>query len=113
MRKFPFHLLALLCLVLSLASVSAEAQSLDSLRASGVVGEKFDGFLVLRDSGASGAVRAIVNDVNAQRRKIYSQRAQQQGVSVQQVGRVYAQQIMQNAPKGTWFRNEGGGWVRK
>ncbi len=113
MRVFQFHLLAMLCLAVLCAGVPAKAQSLDSLRASGVVGEQFDGFLVLRDSKAPGKVRAMVNDVNAKRRDIYGKRARQQGVSVQQVGQVYAQQIMQKAPKGTWFRSQGGSWVRK
>ncbi len=30
-----------------------------------------------------------------------------------QVGRVYAAEIMQKAPAGTWFLGEGGGYTRK
>ena len=88
----------------------ALAQSLDQLRASGVVGERFDGLLVARQGGAP---QGVINDVNARRSQIYADRAKQQGVSPDQVGRVYAQQIMQQAPAGTWFLDEAGNWRQK
>lgn len=89
----------------------AAAQSLNQLRASGAVGERYDGFAVVRQNNA--AARKVVANANAQRRKIYAQRAKSQGVSPAQVGRVYAKQIMQRAPKGTWFQTERGAWRRK
>lgn len=105
----------LLALVLALAAhgTPAVAQSLDALRASGAVGERFDGQAVVRDAGASAQVRALVAQVNAKRGQIYAQRAAQQGVPSGQVGRVYAKQILQKAAPGTWFLNEAGQWVRK
>ena len=105
----------LLALVLALAAsgTPARAQSLDALRASGAVGERFDGLAVVRDTGASAQVRALVAQVNAKRGQIYAQRAAQQGVPAGQVGRVYAKQILQKAVPGTWFLNEAGQWVRK
>lgn len=105
----------LLALVLALApnGTPARAQSLDALRASGAVGERFDGLAVVRDAGASAQMRALVAQVNAKRGQIYAQRAAQQGVPSAQVGRVYAKQILQKSASGTWFLNEAGQWVRK
>jgi hypothetical protein len=88
------------------AAQPAAAQSLDSMRASGAVGERYDGLLVARDPGAKG----FVDQVNRQRLQIYRDRAAQQGVTPEQVGQVYAQQIIRNAPGGTWFLDRNGNW---
>lgn len=87
----------------------AQAQSLDALRASGAVGERFDGYLVARDASA----QAFVNKVNAQRRKIYQERAAAQGVPAEEVGKVYAGQIIRDAPAGTYIQKPDGSWTRK
>ncbi len=108
-----FAVLAAVILAVTMAAGPAWAQSLDALRASGVVGERFDGFAELRGAGASQSARSVVNAVNQKRRRIYQQRAAQQGVPADQVGRVYAKQIMQRAPRGTWFLTESGRWTRK
>ncbi|MEJ1995281.1 MAG: YdbL family protein [Limibacillus sp.] len=87
----------------------ALADQLDDLRRSGAVGERYDGLLVARDPSAT----SFVNQVNAQRSGIYQDRAAKQGVSPADVGRVYAKQIFQKAPKGTYFQQENGSWVQK
>ena len=91
------------------AAAALGADDLNALRRSGAVGERYDGFLVARDGGARGTVDSI----NAERRKIYEKRAKEAGVALDQIGRVYAEQIMKDAPKGTYFLQEGGQWVRK
>lgn len=88
---------------------SAHAQSADALRASGAAGERFDGFMEAREASAAAAVETI----NAERRTVYAQRAQEQGISPEQVGRVYAQQILSRAAPGTWIKTEAGQWIRK
>ena len=40
-------------------------------------------------------------------------RAKNQGAPVEEVGKVYALEISQKAPAGTWFLGENGNWVRK
>ena len=87
---------------LPLFSGTAWADQLDDLRASGAVGEAFDGF-----------AQAFVDNLNEQRREIYVKRAKSQNVSVDQVGRVYAAQILSKAPKGTWILGENGKWTQK
>lgn len=98
-------LLIALTLVLGL-TVSAQAQSLDDLRASGAVGERYDGLVVARDPGYGG----FTDSVNQQRLQIYRDAAAQQGVTVEQVGEIYARQIAGSAPRGTWFLDRAGNW---
>jgi uncharacterized protein YdbL (DUF1318 family) len=111
-RSFLFAALGLAAFAASLLSVPAQAASLDELRAAGVIAERYDGFVEVRQGG-SGEAKQIVNSVNAERRRIYQKRADEQGVSIDQVGRVYAQQIFQKAPAGTYFRREDGSYMQK
>lgn len=85
------------------------AQSLDDLRVGGQVGEAFDGYARARDGSFSDMVKGI----NAKRKAIYEERAAEQGVSTDQVARVYAKQIFSKAPNGTWFLKPDGSWVQK
>jgi len=105
-------ILAALCVIaLGFAALPGPlaAQSIDNLRASGAVGERYDGLVVARESGYDD----MVTKVNAKRLTIYEKKATKEGVSVEAVGRVYAKQIMKKAPKGTWFLNETQVWVQK
>jgi hypothetical protein len=96
-------------LALPLLSGPVSAQTLDELRASGKVGERYDGFAVARDPSAAD----LVGEVNARRRGVYEQRAAEQGVSVEAVGAVYAKEIVDQVPAGTWVLTADGEWRRK
>ncbi len=98
--------------VLVCGATDVSAQSLDAARASGVVGERADGYAVIRGD-ASPEIRNLVDRVNGERRRIYTERARQQRVSPAQVGAVYAGSIASRAPKGTWIQDSSGGWRRK
>ena len=111
-RRFLSIMVALpVAAAAALFPVAAGAQSLNALRASGAVGEGYDGFARVRKAG--GGARSVVDAVNAKRRAIYAKRAKEQGTAADQVGRVYARQILGKAPAGTWFLKESGKWVRK
>ena len=105
------RVLAAFLLLVFAAFSPAAAQSLDELRRQGAIGERYDGFAIVRQPSA--AVQALVSQVNAQRSRIYAERAKQQNAPADQVGRVYARQIFQQAPQGTYFLDESGRWVRK
>ncbi len=106
---FRLTFLAVAILTLGLSGPPALAQSLDQLRASGAVGERFDGYAQALQSGAAG----VVDKVNAKRRQIYAERAAPEGVSADQIGRVYAKQIFAKAPRGTKFLQQNGAWITK
>ncbi len=101
--------LAATVLILGLSAPPVLAQSLDQLRASGAVGERYDGYAQALQSSAAG----VVQQVNAKRRQIYQQTADKEGASVDQIGRVYARQIFAKAPPGTKFLQENGSWIAK
>lgn len=93
-------------------ATAAGAADLDSYRAQGYLAERADGFVEER-SGAPADAAALVAEVNAKRRGVYEERARQQGVSVDEVGKIYATQIFEKAPAGTYFRKADGSIVRK
>ena len=86
---------------------------LDAYRADGVIAERFDGYVEIRDSNAPSEAHALVADVNAKRRALYSQRADESNVPVEDVGKVFANRIAETAPSGTYFRRPGGDYVRR
>jgi uncharacterized protein len=112
-RRFLFVFLSFLMAV-SVAgffTAPANAQSLDEYRASGAIGEAYDGFARARQSTAGA--KSTVDSVNAKRRSIYTKRAAEQKASPKQIGEIYAEQIINKAPSGTWILNQSGSWAQK
>jgi uncharacterized protein YdbL (DUF1318 family) len=91
----------------------AQSQILDAPRRAGTIGERFDGYAVVRSQAESVTLAPLVGSVNAERRKVYAERALAENVPADQIGRVYATEIFRNAPAGTWFLREDGQWTRK
>jgi len=111
--------LAALCLSLSFVcgalsgAALAQSRPLDAPRVAGLVGEKYDGFALLRNPGAPADVKSLVDQANQERAALYKQRATTDGAPADAVGRIYAKQIYDAAPAGTWFLQESGQWVQK
>jgi uncharacterized protein len=97
--------------VLLLLATIVGAADLDALRKSGAVGERFDGLAIVREG--DGAAKKLVAEVNAKRSKIYAARAKEKGAPAVEVGKVYAKEIAETAPSGTWFLGEDGKWLQK
>lgn len=113
-RRMLGALLALATMLLVVTEVaSAQDRALDAPRAAGQVAERFDGYAMVRDSKAPASLRALVERINAQRRQVYKSQAASRGVPESAVGRIYAREIFNAAPAGTWFLQESGQWVRK
>jgi uncharacterized protein YdbL (DUF1318 family) len=106
--------LALLALlVLGAPQAMAQGKPLDAPRAAGIVGERYDGYAVLRDGNAPQAIKDLVAQTNAQRKSLYEKRAQEDKVPVAAIGKIYAEQIIKSAPKGTYFLDSAGKWTRR
>jgi len=103
--------LAAAAVLFALLAPSADAASLDELRQQGVLAERYDGYVIVRQN--AGGAAQMAEQINAQRRNLYSQRAQQQRITVDQVGQVYARQIWAKAPQGTWMLDANNRWVQK
>ena len=104
MQKF----ITISLLIFTLGNPYAWAASLEELRASGTIGESATGYVIARDSSA----QAQADSINTQRRVIYQQKAAAQGISADQVGKVYAQEIFNTVPAGTWIQINGQ-WTKK
>ena len=77
---------------------SAAAQTPEEMLRAGTAGERFDGYMAA---------------INAKRRAVYQERATQQGVPVEAVAKVYAGEIINRAPPGSWILQQNGSWVQK
>ncbi len=108
-RYSPMVVLAFAFMLALCVASLALAQSADTLRASGQAGERYDGYMQARDPKVAGEVHKI----NDERHRVYSIRAEQEGVSIGEVGRVFAQQLIEQSPPGTWILTESGQWVQK
>jgi hypothetical protein len=97
----------------TLAPRGARAGSLDSYRAQGVIAERYDGYVEIRAGNPPADAKRIVERVNEKRRQIYQKRADSEGVAPEAVGKVYAKQIWQDAPDGTYLKKPDGAYVQK
>lgn len=91
-----------------LTALPAWADSLENLRASGAIGESYNGYVVAREPGA----KEEADEINAKRRAIYQEKAAAQGIDIEQVAKVYAAEIIRTVPPGTWIQTNGQ-WRKK
>lgn len=95
-------------LALILHGTPAWADTLENLRASGAIGESYNGYVIAREPSA----RTEADAINAKRSAIYQEKAAAQGVDIDQVGKVYAEEIIRKVPPGTWIQINGQ-WKKK
>jgi len=75
---------------------------LSSLQAKGIVGENKSGLLEIKDSAAYDAsVESLIKAENDDRMIIYRTIAQKNNSSVEEVQKMYAKRLQQDAPSGT------------
>jgi uncharacterized protein YdbL (DUF1318 family) len=94
-------------------ALPAAAQSLDEAKAEGQVGERIDGYVGVVDANAPGEVRALVDEVNAERREKYAEIAAERGTSVQAVAQIAGQKLIARAPGGEYVLGADGQWRQK
>ena len=107
--------LALVALAVPLGSAPATAQSsplVTSARASGVVGERFDGYLGFA-AAPSSALRKQVDSINIRRRALYSSLAVRRSVTPQDVGIAAACELMRRVRIGEAYMLNDGVWRRR
>lgn len=84
---------------------------IDTLKASGDIGENNRGFVEVR-SGNGDAAQVVAAE-NHDREVVYAAIAAKTGTSADQVGRARARQIAANSAPGVWLQHENGEWYRK
>ena len=93
-------------------SVAASAQrdpAYAAARAGGEVGEQPDGYLGLVGA-ASGDLRALVNNINIQRKSAYTQKAQASGATVEQLAFTSGCNLILQTDPGEKYKTPGGVW---
>jgi uncharacterized protein YdbL (DUF1318 family) len=75
------------------AAFAFQADVAAQLRASGSVGERYDGYLGLVGDNAPANLRAQMDQVNIQRRAAYTQLATQRGVTIEEAAAATACQL--------------------
>jgi len=105
--------IALTFLFMLMLVPAAYAATLQEAKADGLVGEQRDGYVGFVAGNASAEVRALVQDVNNQRRQRYQQIAQQNDISIEQVAALAFERAVEATQSGHYYQNAGGSWVRK
>ena len=102
----------LLAVALVLAApAAAQTPAVDAARASGAVGERYDGYLGYVIA-PSAALRKQVDAVNIRRRSLYSSLAASKGVSPQEVGITAACSLLRRIGAGEYYLPGQGRWQR-
>jgi uncharacterized protein YdbL (DUF1318 family) len=100
--------------VLALSSLSTAAMAqrdpaYAAARAGGEVGEQPDGYLGLVGA-ASGELRALVNNINIQRKSAYTQKAQASGATVEQLAFTSGCNLIAQTSAGEKYKTPDGVW---
>ena len=109
------RLLSILAAALLVFAPAAHAASpaIEQAKAQGVIGERADGYLGFVQERVDSSLVAEVEENNIQRRNLYTQTAQQQGVSVEAVAAIAGQQQIDRTPPGQWYKDASNNWVQK
>ncbi len=100
-------------LLLGLAASPAWALSLAEAKAKGWVGERIDGYLGLVDPEAPPEAKALVEKINAKRRKAYEAIARKNGVPVEAVAAIAGEKAIAKTPPGQYVMGADAKWRRK
>lgn len=107
-------LAAALAAVLTAAGAApARALDLETAKARGWIGERRDGYVGLVDAAAPAEARALVDQVNAERRAGYQSVAAQNNVPRDQVEALAGQKLIARAAAGSFVMDAAGRWIRK
>jgi uncharacterized protein YdbL (DUF1318 family) len=96
-------------LLLVAAPALAQTPAVDSARAAGAVGERFDGYLGIA-APVDRPVRSQVASINIQRRSLYSNLAASKGVSPRDVGITAACELLGRVAVGGAYMLADGAW---
>lgn len=104
------------CLAACLAMLLAApgwASDLDSAKASGAVGEQANGYLGAVREPAPADVRALIERINAERRRQYQAIAARNDITLEQVEKLAGKKAIEKTADGLWVRAPDGSWMPK
>lgn len=101
------NVVILLATLMALAT-PAFALDLHQARASGLVGEKLDGYVA--PIKVTPEVQALVQEINAKRKLEYARISAENKQPVNVVAKLAAEQIIKNLDPGSYYQEPGGTW---
>ncbi len=115
--RLSLRFLAIPALIITLAGLgwsgSSWAISLHEAKAQGLVGEQASGYLGLVKPNASGAVKALMKDINAKRRKEYQAIARRNKTGLSAIETLAGKKAIARTPSGRYVKPRSGKWVKK
>jgi uncharacterized protein YdbL (DUF1318 family) len=110
-RTFVTTLLGGLALAAGLAAPAFAQRdpAYQAARGAGQLGEKMDGYLGVVGSQPA-AIEQIANDINIRRRENYAQKAQEQGVTLQEYAITQGCILIARTEPGEKYQAPDGGW---
>ena len=106
------RLVLLVAALLAAGPALAQTPAVDAARASGILGERYDGYMGFAAS-APAAVRSQVATINIRRRALYSNLAASRGASPQEVGITAGCQLLARVGVGEAYMWADGVWRRR
>ncbi|MGH6950476.1 MAG: DUF1318 domain-containing protein [Vitreimonas sp.] len=115
-RAFATAALAAAALALAAPALAQNGDAaIAQARAAGLIGEQADGYLgFVPGANISADLRGRVEQNNMQRRQLYTRRANERGVSVNEMAAAVACEVFQGRiAVGERYRNQGGQWRQR
>lgn len=111
-NKYLNSMLSALLLALWCTAMPAIAADLGQAKAAGQLGELMNGYLGLVDPNTPADVKAMMDSINAQRRAAYQSIAAKNGVPMDEVAKMTAQKVINQAVRGHYVQTPSG-WRRR
>ena len=89
------------------------AADLSTAKSQGWVGEQNDGYLGVVKGNAPADVKALVADVNRQRKARFAQIAVKNGIPEAEAAKIFAREAETRTTAGNYIQNPAGAWVKK
>jgi uncharacterized protein YdbL (DUF1318 family) len=93
------------------ARMAQRLSKIDSLKASGAIGETNRGMVAVRGGGGDAA--SVVAEENRDREEVYAAIAKRTGSTADAVGTARAKQIASASAPGVWIQRDDGSWAKK
>jgi uncharacterized protein YdbL (DUF1318 family) len=91
----------------------AVAADLKTAKEQGWVGEQTNGYLGLVKSDAPADLKALVAEVNGQRKTQFTQIATKNGIAEAEAARIFAREAAERTLPGNYIQSPAGAWVKK
>ena len=111
------RLLVMPALIIMLAGLGWSAPSwaidLQAAKSQGLVGEQPNGYLGLVKASAAADVKAMMDDINAKRKKAYQSIAQRNKTDLNAVEVLAGKKAIEKTPSGQYVKLPSGQWAKK